>query len=115
MDALMAILVGVVFACGFYAMLRRSIATLIIGLSLLGNAANLLVLTAAGLRSGRAPLVPPGASAPAPPFADPLPQALVLTSIVISFGVLAFGAVLVQRVYDMLGAEDVHGLEETET
>lgn len=110
----MALLAGVLYGCGLYSLLRRSTVTLIIGLALLGNAANLLIFTAAGITRGRPPIVPAGAGAPVPPYADPLPQALILTSIVISLGVLAFGAVLVQRVYDALGAEDIHALGETE-
>jgi hypothetical protein len=69
-------------------MLRRSIVKLMIGLMLLSNAANLLIFTAAGLTRGVPPLVPEGLTRPDGLSADPLPQALVLTAIVISFGVL---------------------------
>jgi multicomponent Na+:H+ antiporter subunit C len=57
--------------------------------------------------------VPAGAR-PARPFADPLPQALILTAIVIGFGVLAFALVLVKRVYQTVGTDDIDEMASTE-
>jgi len=115
MEFVLALTIGVLYACGLYLMLRRSIVKLIIGLALLSNAANLLIFTAAGLTRGYPPLVALGAARPAEPFADPLPQALILTAIVIGFGVLAFAMVLAYRVYQSTGTDDLDNLKATDT
>src|SRR6188768_3074471 len=107
MEALLALASGVLYAAGIYMMLRRRLAQLIIGLGLLSNGTNLLILTAGGLTRGRPPVVPEGASSLAPPYADPVPQALVLTAIVIGFGLLAFLLVLAHRVHAIVGTDDV--------
>jgi multicomponent Na+:H+ antiporter subunit C len=110
----LAVVVGGLYAAAVYLMLRRSLVRLVIGLALLGNAANLLIFTAAGLSRGRPPLVPAGAAAPPAPFADPVPQALILTAIVIGFGLLAFTVVLLLRAHQSIGADDVDDLRATE-
>jgi multicomponent Na+:H+ antiporter subunit C len=94
-------------------MLRRSLVGLIVGLALLGHAANLLIFTAAGLTRGRAPLLADGAER-AGAMADPLPQALILTAIVIGFGVLAYALVLVRRGAEYAGTDDMDVLRSTE-
>jgi len=114
MEAVMAVVIGGLYAAGLYLLLRRSIVKLLIGLALLGNAANLLIFTAAGLRRGDAPLVAAGALAPSQPVSDPLPQALVLTAIVIGFAVLAFALVLVRGVYRSVGTDDLDAMTSTE-
>lgn len=106
MFVVMAIVVGGLFACACYLMLARSIVKLLFGLMLLSHAANLLIFTAGGLTRAIPPLIPYGREVPPPGFADPLPQALVLTALVISFAVLAFMAVLIKRVYGVLGTDD---------
>ena len=115
MEFLMALLVGLLFAASIYMMLRRSIVKLVIGLVLLSNAANLLIFTASGLDSGMPPLIPPGADVPVGAVADPLAQALILTAIVIGFGVLAFAVVLIHRAYEVVGADDMDQMKETDT
>jgi multicomponent Na+:H+ antiporter subunit C len=114
-EPVLAIVVGALYGAGFYLMLRRSIVKLIIGLALLSNAANLLIFTAGGLTRGRAPLVPEGGLQPLEPSADPLPQALILTAIVIGFGVLAFAIVLAYRAYQTVGTDDLDNLRATDT
>ena len=109
-----AIAVGVLFGCGIYLMLRRNIVKLLLGLILLSHAANLLVFTAGGLVRGRPPLIAPGEVALSVPYADPLPQALVLTAIVIGFGVLAFAIVLVQQAYRAVGTDDLDRMRSTD-
>jgi multicomponent Na+:H+ antiporter subunit C len=96
-------------------MMRRSLVKLIIGLILLSHAANLLIFTAGGLTRARPPLIPAGALQPVGPYADPLPQALILTAIVISFGVLAFAVVLLHRTHQVTGTEDLDDLRTTDT
>lgn len=114
MTTVLAIVAGLLFAAGIYLMLRRSIVKLALGLSLLANAANLVIFVSAGLTRGQPPLVPDGASAPQEGAADPLPQAMVLTAIVIGFSVLAFTVTLMHRVYQELGSDDLDELTEAD-
>jgi multicomponent Na+:H+ antiporter subunit C len=110
----MALLVGALYAAAFYLLLARSSIKLIFGLLLLGHAANLLIFTAGGLVRVNPAIVPPGAERPLPGYADPIPQALILTAIVISFAVLAFAAVLVKRAYVESGTDDTEQIQTTE-
>jgi len=110
MELLLALAAGVLYAAGIYLMLRRRLAQLIIGLGLLSNGTNLLIFTAGGLTRGHPPVVPAGADGLVPPYADPVPQALVLTAIVIGFGLLAFLLVLAHRVHATVGTDDIDEL-----
>lgn len=114
MQVLLAVLVGALYAGGIYLMLRRSLVKLIIGLVLLSHAANLLIFTVTGV-GGHPPLLGPEGAAPRGEVADPLPQALMLTAIVISFGVLAFAVVLIHRTYETAGTDDLDKLNGTDT
>lgn len=114
MELILSILVGVLFAAALYTMLRRSIVRLAIGLTLLGHAANLLIFTVSGVSRVGPPIVPEGREAPLMGSSDPVPQALILTAIVISFGVLAFLLVLVKRVYQTTGTDDSDEMTSTE-
>lgn len=114
MELIFSILVGVLFGAAMYTMLRRSIVRLAIGVTLLGHAANLLIFTVSGLSREGPPIVEPGRTAPLVGSADPVPQALILTAIVISFGVLAFLLVLIQRVYQTVGTDDSDEMRGTE-
>lgn len=115
MENLLALVIGLLYAAGIYMMLHRSLVKLIIGLALLSNAANLLIFTSGGLVPARPPLVAPGRTLPSAPFADPLPQALILTAIVISFGVMAFALALFYRAAEEAGADDLDRLTGTDT
>ena len=85
MIVVLAVVVGVLYASGTYLLLQRNLTQIVIGLAIMGHGANLLLLLAGG-RAGLAPIVGTGDG----PVADPLPQALALTAIVITFGVTAF-------------------------
>jgi multicomponent Na+:H+ antiporter subunit C len=115
MNIVLAFVVGGLYTAGLYMLMRRSIVKLIIGLALLSHAANLLIFTAGGLTRARLPVIPAGATQPTAPYADPLPQALILTAIVISFGVLAFAVVLFHRTYQTTGTDDLDDLRTTDT
>jgi len=115
MEVVLAFVVGGLYAAGLYMMMRRSIAKLIIGLGLLGHAANLLIFTAAGLTRARPPLIVEGILYIPSPYADPLPQALILTAIVIGFGVQAFALVLLHRARQTVGADDLDRMRATDT
>jgi Multisubunit Na+/H+ antiporter, MnhC subunit len=113
-EVVLAFVIGGLYAAGIYLILRRSIVKLALGLSLLGNAANLLIFTAGRLTRGNPPLVAEGHTALAYPYADPLPQALILTAIVIGFGVMAFALVLIHRAYQTVGSDDLDDLKSTD-
>ena len=106
MELLLALTAGVLYAAGLYLMLRRRLAQLMIGLSLLANGSNVLILAAAGVTRGKPPLISE-TSITAAQFADPVPQALILTAIVIGFGVLAFALVLAHRIQRSSGSDDI--------
>jgi multicomponent Na+:H+ antiporter subunit C len=110
METMLAVVVGVLFACATYLLLQRSLGQAIIGLALLSNAANLFIFVAAGVGDGLAPLVPAGGARPPEGSADPVPQALILTAIVIGFGILAFFITLAYRVYRIVGTDDLGAL-----
>jgi multicomponent Na+:H+ antiporter subunit C len=106
-EILLTVASAVLYSAGVYLMLRRRLAQLIIGLGLLSNGTNLLIFAAGGLTRARPPVVPEGAEQLVPPYADPVPQALILTAIVIGFGLLAFSLVLAHRVHANVGTDDV--------
>ena len=114
MEIILAFVIGGLFAAGIYLLLRRSLLKLLIGLSLLSNATNLLIFTVARLTRGRAPVIAINESALEPPFADPMPQVLILTAIVISFGVTAFALALAFRAYRSVGTDDLDEMQSTD-
>src|ERR1051325_2935917 len=109
MELVLAIVAGVLYAAGLYLMLRRRLAQLIIGLGLLSNGSNVLILSAAGGTRAKPPLISAAATR-ADQFADPVPQSLILTAIVIGFGVLAFSLVLAHRVHASAGSDDIDAI-----
>jgi multicomponent Na+:H+ antiporter subunit C len=106
MEAAIAPLVGLFFAAAIYLILSRALIRVVIGIVLLGNGVNLLIFVAGRLTRAEPPIVPAGASAPAGYFANPLPQALILTAIVIGFAIFAFLVVLAFRAYQALDADN---------
>lgn len=114
MEVILAIVIGALYAAGLYMMMRRSVVKLVIGLALLGYASSLLIFTVNGVTRGQPPLVSEGMTRPEAPFADPLPQALILTAIVIGFGVQAFTLVLFKRAYQSTATDDLDGIKSTE-
>lgn len=86
MTVLLAVVTAVLFGCGTWLLMQRRLSRIIVGIGLLGHGANMLLITAGD--SGRAPVIDEALGPIA--YADPLPQALALTAIVITFGVTAF-------------------------
>lgn len=109
MEILMSITAGVLFMVATYLMLSRSIFRIVIGVVIISHGAHLLLLTMAGLQRGFPPLLGEEAAS----YADPLPQALILTAIVISFGLTAFLLVLAYRTYDAHKTDDLDQLRGT--
>lgn len=112
MDLLGLLVAAAFLSGGAYLLLDRTLLRVVIGLALLSNGTNLLLMSSSGLRALRAPILGDGPVNPAV-FADPLPQALVLTAIVIGFGVTALLVVLAYRTYQATGSDDLgrlHGV-----
>lgn len=105
MELLMSVVIGTLFAIGTYLLLSRSMLKVILGTSLLSHGVLLMIITMGKLKRGAPPIIT-GAG----PFTDPLPQALILTAIVISFGVTAFVLALAYRAYQELGTDDLDKL-----
>jgi multicomponent Na+:H+ antiporter subunit C len=106
MDYALAVLVGLFIALGVYLLLSRSIIRMLLGVTIFGNGVNLLIFTAGRLTREVAPIVPGGLDYPAGPIANPLPQALILTAIVIGFAMFSFLLVLAYRAYQALDADN---------
>lgn len=99
----MSIVVGILFAIGTYLILSKTFLRIILGTSIIGHGVNLLILTMGGLKKGSPPL----RGLQEFNFTDSLPQALLLTAIVINFATTALFLVLSYRAYKVLGADDV--------
>jgi multicomponent Na+:H+ antiporter subunit C len=106
MEAVLALLVGLFLAAAIYLILSRALVRMLPGIVLLGNGVNLLIFTAGRLTRATPPLVPHDAKVPVAPFANPLPQALILTAIVIGFAMFVFLIVLAFRAYQSLDADN---------
>lgn len=105
MELLIAIIIGVLTACGVYLSLRGRTFPVVLGLTFLSYAVNLFLLTMGRLTIGSPPII----SDSAMNYADPLPQALVLTAIVISFGMTAFVIILSLKAFLEMGNDQVDG------
>lgn len=106
MEILMALLVGVLFTVGVYLLLTKNLLRIILGISILAHGTHLLILTMGGLKTGMPPLLIGENGS----YTDPLPQALILTAIVINFAVTAFLLVLIYRSYRVLGTDNIDKL-----
>ena len=106
METLITILVGILVTVAVYLLLSRNLIRVILGTAVLSHAAHLLLITMGGLKKGSAPLLGEGAES----YTDALPQALILTAIVISFAVTALLLVLAYRAYKKTGTDDLQAL-----
>jgi len=113
MEILLAILVGILYTVGVYMILRRSIVKFIIGIIFMSNATNLLVFLASGIVSGN-PVFVDEKLVDSSQMADPLPQALVLTAIVIGFGIIVFTLALKYKFFELTGTDDLDQLKKTD-
>ncbi|AMS43617.1 Na+/H+ antiporter subunit C [Aminobacter sp. NyZ550] len=114
MEAVFAILVGLFFAAGIYLMLSRHIIRILLGVVLFGNAVNLLIFTNGRIIREVPPIIAEGLDVPAGAVANPLPQALILTAIVISFCFFCFLLVLAYRAYQEIGTDDTDSMRVAE-
>ncbi|MGX1096846.1 Na+/H+ antiporter subunit C [Amorphus sp. MBR-141] len=114
MEPVFAVLVGMFFAAGIYLILSRRTVRIMIGIVILGNAVNLLIFTAGRLTVAVPPIIPHNLPSPEDVVANPLPQALILTAIVISFSLFAFLLVLSYRAFQDLGTDDIDEMRDAE-
>jgi multicomponent Na+:H+ antiporter subunit C len=115
MEYVIAIFIGLLYAAGVYLVLRRSIVKVILGILVLSNATNLIIFLAGGLKNNGAAFIPEGAQTVDPAtISDPVPQALILTAIVISLGISAFLLALKYRYFDVTGTHDLDQLKNTD-
>jgi len=106
MEALLACLIGLMFAAALYLMLSGSLVKFVFGFTLIGNAVNLLIFTAGRLQHVQPPLIPPDHTGLPHAVSNALPQALILTAIVIGFAMITFVLVLLLRTYAHTGTLD---------
>ncbi len=106
MEPLLACLVGLLFAAALYLMLSGVLIKFVFGLALIGNGINLLIFTAGRLENKQPPLIQAGSEILSQPAANALPQAMILTAIVIGFAMVTFLLVLLYRTYAYTGTLD---------
>jgi multicomponent Na+:H+ antiporter subunit C len=99
----LVVVAGALVACGAYLLLERSLTRVLVGLVLLSNGVNIAILATSG-RAGKAPFY---GSAAVEDMSDPLPQAMVLTAIVITLGTIAFILAMAHRSWQLAGHDDV--------
>ncbi|WP_415716306.1 Na+/H+ antiporter subunit C [Roseibium sp.] len=114
METGVAVLIGLFFSVAVYLMLSKQLVRLLLGIAILGNAVNMLIFTNGRLTREVPPLIPPHLYTPEIATANPLPQALVLTAIVISFSFFALLLVLAFRAYQELGTDEVNKMRVAE-
>ena len=107
MELVFALIIGTLTASGVYLLLRARTFPVVVGLTLISYAVNLFLFSMGGLTTDGAALVNEGSQ-----FADPLPQALVLTAIVIGFAMTAFVVILAMRARSEVGNDHVDGKKE---
>ena len=114
MNLLFALMIAIVFGSGVYCLMRRCLMRIVVGLVLISQAANLVVFTAAGLTVGAPAFVRETGAATTARTADPLAQALVLTAIVIGFGLTVFAFTLLFRAHRATGSDDMENFNRTD-
>ncbi len=114
MEAALSILSGALVAGGIYLLLSQNLVRMLFGLIMLSNAVNLMIFTAGGLEHQLPPLIDKHQVEPLTAVANALPQALILTAIVIGFALLTFMFILFYRTYEALGTIDTRELQAAE-
>src|SRR4051794_22634064 len=106
METFIIIISGVLFTVGTYLVLNKNLLRIILGITIFSHATHLLLMAVNGVKHGAAPLLGENATS----YTDPIPQSLILTSIVISFALTAFLLVLSYRTYVELGTDNMKHL-----
>jgi len=110
LEFIICILAGILFATGIYNILQKQMLRIIIGTGLISHGAHLFILTMGKLKQGKPPILTEGIT----DYTDPLPQALILTSIVISFGITSLILVLAYRTAQKNDTDNMEELRGTE-
>jgi multicomponent Na+:H+ antiporter subunit C len=113
MNLIIALIIGILFSASLFLMLQKSFFKLIIGVILFGYATVFFLFTVGGTTKNAPPLIDPETAA-VEELADPLPQALTLTAIVISIGVQLFVIILLKKVYEEVETADLDELNITD-
>lgn len=115
MELVLSIFIGLLYACGVYLILRRSIVKVILGVFVLSNATNLIIFLSGGIKRSGAAFIDEGAQTIDPAtVSDPLPQALILTAIVIGLGIAAYILALKYRYFEITETHDLDQLSKTD-
>lgn len=114
MEPVFALLTGIFLTIAIYLLMSKFIIRMLLGVAILGNAVNLLIFTSGRIMREVPPVIGPGLDVPAGPVANPLPQALILTAIVISFAIFAFLLVLSWRAYGTLDTDNTDEMRVAE-
>lgn len=107
MEVVLILMIGVLTTGGCYLLMQRRLIRAVVGVAILSQAANLVIFTASKAQSEKPPMIGAADSVLQPGTADSLPQALILTAIVIGFAMVAFFVVLIQRVYAASGTDNL--------
>ncbi len=114
MELPLILLLGIMYAAGVYLILRRSMIKLLLGIMMMGNGTNILIFVMGSITKGKPPVINSNHNIFQDIYADPIPQALILTAIVISFALSAFAIVLLKRAYALLQKDDLDDLNTPE-
>ncbi|MAU20425.1 Na+/H+ antiporter subunit C [Martelella sp. FLE1502] len=114
MEFVLSCLVGIFFTAAIYLMLSRHSVRIMLGIAILSNAVNLLIFTAGRVTGFVPPIIPKSMDTLPSGTANPLPQALILTAIVIAFSFFAFLLVLTYRAYQDLNTDDTDDMRAAE-
>jgi multicomponent Na+:H+ antiporter subunit C len=114
METTLSLLVGLFMAVAVYLMMSRYTVRILLGVAILGNGVNLLIFTAGRISREIPPIIAEHLQTPDTPIANPLPQALILTAIVISFSFFAFLLVLAYRAFQEMGTDNVNNMRLAE-
>lgn len=118
MEVYLSLIVGLYFAASVYLLLSEGLIRMLVGVALLGNGVNLLIFTSGRITREVPPIIAEGSKVATVTgefaIANPLPQALILTAIVISFALFAFVLVLTYRAYESTGTDDTSEMRLSE-
>ncbi|NQD69510.1 Na+/H+ antiporter subunit C [Sphingobacterium shayense] len=114
MELLLVLVLGLLYSAGVYLILRRSMVKLLLGIMLLGTGTNVLIFVVGKITKGHPPVIDEAYKVFQEIYADPIPQSLILTAIVISFGLTSFAIVLLKRVYALVDSDDLDNLNTPE-
>ncbi|SLN24418.1 Na(+)/H(+) antiporter subunit C [Aquimixticola soesokkakensis] len=114
MEVVLALLAGLMVAAAVYLMLWGDMMRFLFGLMLMSNAVNLVIFASGRLTPGQPPLLGAGGKLPETAMANALPQALILTALVIGFGLFAFALVLALRAHHSFGHLEMNDMRAAE-